>query len=103
VLFPDISRAAHAAVSGGAPPEAPFGSVDNPIQMMEEDHESAGTAMSLIRELTSGYTLPDDACTTYRICFQELEEFERDLHEHVHLENNILFPRARALEVADRS
>jgi regulator of cell morphogenesis and NO signaling len=59
--------------------------------------------MSLIRELTSGYTLPDDACTTYRICFQELEEFERDLHEHVHLENNILFPRARALEVADRS
>ena len=103
VLFPYISSAARAAASGGLPPQAPFGSVENPIRMMEEDHDAAGTAMSLIRELTSGYTLPDDACTTYRICFQELEEFERDLHEHVHLENNILFPRARALELAERS
>ncbi len=102
VLFPYISRAVQAAEAGGEPPTAPFGSIDNPIRMMEDEHESAGAAMALIRELTDNYTLPEGACTTYRICFKELEAFERDLHEHVHLENNILFPRARALESCKR-
>jgi len=102
VLFPYISRALQAAEAGGEPPTAPFGSIDNPIRMMEDEHESAGAAMALIRELTDNYTPPDDACTTYRICFRELEAFERDLHVHVHLENNILFPRARALEAWGR-
>jgi regulator of cell morphogenesis and NO signaling len=97
VLFPYISRLEDAAEAGRELPYAPFGSVDNPIRMMEAEHESAGTAMALIRELTDGYTAPEDACTTYRICLKELEAFERDLHEHVHLENNILFPRAQAL------
>lgn len=100
VLFPYISRLEEAAETGREVPYAPFGSVDNPIRMMEAEHESAGTAMALIRELTDGFTPPADACTTYRICLKELEAFERDLHEHVHLENNILFPRAQAL--ADR-
>jgi len=51
-----------------------------------------------MRRLTDGYTLPEDACTTYSVCFQELEAFEADLHIHVHLENNVLFPKAAALE-----
>jgi regulator of cell morphogenesis and NO signaling len=64
---------------------------------MEHDHEDAGLAMERIRELTKNYALPQGACTTYTVCFRELEEFERDLHVHVHLENNLLFPKARAL------
>ena len=66
--------------------------------MMEHEHDSAGEAMARIRSLTSGYVVPQGACTTYRVCLQELEAFELDLHEHVHLENNIVFPRAVQLE-----
>jgi regulator of cell morphogenesis and NO signaling len=65
--------------------------------MMEQEHESAGAAVARIRELTNGYTVPEDGCTTYRVCFEELAAFERDLHAHVHLENNVLFPTARTL------
>jgi regulator of cell morphogenesis and NO signaling len=54
--------------------------------------------LRLIRELTKGYLAPADGCTTYRVCMAELERFERDLHRHVHLENNVLFPKAVALE-----
>ena len=68
--------------------------------MMEHEHESAGAAMARIRELTSGYQVPPDGCTTYRVALHQLAEFERDLHAHVHLENNILFPRAKALAAA---
>ena len=64
---------------------------------MEEEHKSAGDAMARIRALTRGYSAPEDGCTTYRVCLQELDAFERDLHAHVHLENNLLFPKARAL------
>jgi len=77
---------------------SPFGSVENPIRMMEREHREAGDEMQLLRMLTSGYTPPDDACTTYRVCFAELAQFERDLHRHVHLENNVLFPKAVELE-----
>ncbi len=80
-------------------PSAPFGTVRNPIRMMEAEHEAVGDAMARIRELTDGYRVPaTEACTTYRVCLQELEAFERDLHEHVHLENNILFPKSARLE-----
>jgi regulator of cell morphogenesis and NO signaling len=98
ILFPFIVHLASSVATGTGLSAAPFGSVENPIRMMEAEHESAGTAMAQIRELTSGYRPPDDACTTYRVCLQELETFERDLHEHVHLENNILFPMARRME-----
>jgi regulator of cell morphogenesis and NO signaling len=97
ILFPYISALAASARIGEPAPHAPFGSVDKPIAMMEHEHDDAGRAMVLIRELTQDYTLPADACMTYTTCFQELEEFERDLHVHVHLENNILFPKALAL------
>jgi regulator of cell morphogenesis and NO signaling len=98
VLFPYIDALAEAARGEGSTPQAPFGTVSNPIQMMVEEHESAGDETGEIRRLTSNYTPPEDACTTYRVLFQELEAFEKDLHRHVHLENNILFPKAERLE-----
>jgi regulator of cell morphogenesis and NO signaling len=97
-LFPYIAGLAVAASGAAANPSAPFGTVRNPIRMMEMEHESVGDAMARIRELTDQYRIPATACTTYRVCLQELESFERDLHEHVHLENNILFPKAARLE-----
>jgi regulator of cell morphogenesis and NO signaling len=97
VLFPYINRLAIAGRLGEPVPAAPFGSVDRPIAMMEDEHENAGRAMARIRELTRNYSLPTGACTTYVTCFRELDEFERDLHVHVHLENNVLFPKAREL------
>jgi regulator of cell morphogenesis and NO signaling len=99
VLFPYIAALAQAARSGLPAPWAPFGAVDNPIRMMEEDHDATGAAVARIRELSDGYTVPADGCATYRACLQELNAFERDLHAHVHLENNILFPAARKLAV----
>lgn len=98
ILFPFIVELQEAAERGGPAPLSPFGTVANPIHMMEAEHESAGGAMARIRELTSGYTAPEDGCVTYRAGLQELEAFEQDLHAHVHLENNILFPKALKLE-----
>lgn len=102
VLFPYIERLANAIHHGEPIPSAPFGSVEKPIAMMEHEHDDAGRAMARIRELSQNYTLPDGACTTYAVCFRELEEFERDLHVHVHLANNVLFPKARALAASSR-
>jgi len=96
VLFPYIRELA--ACTDGRPSVSPFGTIENPIRMMEREHREAGDELHVIRELTDGYTPPADGCTTYRVCFAELEQFERDLHRHVHLENHVLFPRAVALE-----
>jgi regulator of cell morphogenesis and NO signaling len=98
ILFPFIVATDAARKQGQRPPLAPFGTVANPIEMMEMEHESAGNAMARIRQLSAGYQPPADACTTWRVCLQELEAFENDLHAHVHLENNILFPKALELE-----
>ncbi len=95
VLFPYIRDLA--ASHGGSRP-SPFGTVENPIRMMEREHQEAGDDLQLIRELSNGYMPPRDGCATYRICFEELAHFERDLHLHVHLENNVLFPKAVELE-----
>jgi regulator of cell morphogenesis and NO signaling len=103
ILFPYIRTMVVAQRAGMTPPPPPFGSVRNPIAMMEMEHQSAGDEMELIRTLTGNYTPPEDACTTYRVTFQELHDFERDLHRHVHLENNILFPKALELENAPRN
>jgi regulator of cell morphogenesis and NO signaling len=100
MLFPYISRRAEAARAGQGAPIAPFGSVANPIRMMEMEHQAARGLLAAIRELSGDFTLPDDACTTYRVTYHELEEFEADLHRHVHLENNVLFPTALDLERA---
>jgi regulator of cell morphogenesis and NO signaling len=98
VLFPYIKSLLTARLTGTAAPASPFGSVRNPIKMMEAEHQNAGDELYAVRSLSSGYTVPADGCTTYHVTYQELQDFERDLHQHVHLENNILFPLAVALE-----
>ncbi|MBK9282962.1 MAG: iron-sulfur cluster repair di-iron protein [Sphingobacteriaceae bacterium] len=75
-----------------------FGSVQNPINMMEHEHDSAGRLMEKIKELSNNFTPPSTACNTYRVSFAKLQEYQDDLHQHIHLENNILFPKAIALE-----
>jgi len=94
VLFPLVR-----ALEGGAPAGSfHCGSVRNPIRVMCMEHDSAGDALVQMRQLTDNYTVPDGACNTFRALYFELAEMERDLHRHIHLENNILFPRAMALE-----
>ncbi len=98
VLFPYI-KALVAATNGVQPLQAShFGTVQNPINMMEMEHEVVGNNLAEIRNLTNDYTLPEDACASYSLLYRLLEEFEEDLHLHVHLENNILFPKALKLE-----
>lgn len=98
ILFPFIERYDHAASQGLPMPPVPFGTIANPIRVMEREHDSAGDALRRLRDLTGGYGLPAWACDTVRALWRGLEEMERDLHVHIHLENNILFPRAIALE-----
>jgi regulator of cell morphogenesis and NO signaling len=98
ILFPAIVASEAAAVSGNPPPRTAFGSVANPIHMMEAEHASAGEGLARIREITRNFDLPEYACVTYRALMSSLDELERDLHMHIHLENNILFPRAERLE-----
>ena len=67
---------------------------------MEQEHETAGIILKQLYRLSGGYTAPEDACNTYRVLYGKLKEFEDDLHRHIHLENNILFPKAIELEQA---
>ncbi len=98
MLFPYIKMLDSASQGGERVSPPPFGTAQNPIHMMEMEHQAAGDEMYAIRALSANYAPPADACTTYRVTYQELSEFERDLHQHVHLENNVLFPAAIALE-----
>ena len=98
VLFPYIRDLAGREKQSCGGAMSPFGTIENPIRMMEREHQDAGDALDEIRDLTSGYATPGDGCTTYAVAMTELLHFERDLHRHIHLENNILFPRAVALE-----
>lgn len=98
ILFPYIQELANAWPKIGSVKKPPFGTIQKPIQMMEYEHESAGDAIRSIRMLTNDFTLPKEACNTFRVCYLLLEEFETDLHRHIHLENNILFPNAIELE-----
>lgn len=98
VLFPYIVRLEEAALAGEPPVPPPFGTVRNPVRMMENEHESAGEALRELRSLSNGYTAPADACLSYRTLYETLSDFEADLHRHIHLENNVLHPRAVELE-----
>ncbi len=100
VLFPFIESMEANARAGQPPPPSVFPSVQRPIAQMSADHDDAGVLLLRMRELSNGYSAPDDACPTYRALYAALEEFERDLHRHVHLENNVLFPRAIDMENA---
>ncbi len=98
ILFPLIKYLAETQKFNEKPKTGGFGTIKNPILQMEAEHVAAGGTMGTIRNLTNNYTLPEDACTTFKVVYKELDEFEKDLHKHVHLENNILFPRAIELE-----
>lgn len=98
VLFPYIKELVEADRNNKKPPAPNFGSAEHPVKMMEAEHEEAGEAMEQIRQLSNDFTPPEEACATYRVLYANLEEFRDDLHKHVHLENNILFPKAIALE-----
>jgi regulator of cell morphogenesis and NO signaling len=98
MLFPYIIGLEESVAHKSAPPRAPFGTVQNPVRMMVEEHDNAGHLVKGIRGLTQNFTTPEDACTSYKALYQGLEAFEADLHQHIHLENNLLFPRAIALE-----
>ncbi len=95
ILFPFIKQLAGKESTGNF---AGAGTVKSPITVMEMEHEEVGKNLEEIRRLTNNYTLPQDACASYSLLFRMLEDFETDLHLHVHLENNILFPKALALE-----
>lgn len=103
ILFPVITSYQRSMDDGRPISPPPFGTVQNPIRLMESDHEEAGAHLSRIREITENYSIPEYACVTYRALIAGLQEMEQDLHLHIHLENNILFPRALALESVEVS
>lgn len=98
ILFPLIKYLTETQKFNEKPKTGGFGTIKHPIRQMETEHVSAGGAMEKIRTLTNNYSLPEDACATFQVTYKELDEFEKDMHKHIHLENNILFPRAIALE-----
>lgn len=98
VLFPYIKQLVVAEQKGNLEQLPPFGTVHNPIRMMEYEHENAGNIFKEIAKLTNAYTPPPGACNTFRALYAKLDEFEQDLHKHIHIENNILHPKAIALE-----
>lgn len=100
VLFPYIVRMEEAVIQKEPVLPPPFGSVQNPVAMMMHEHDSAGDALRTMRQASAGYTPPGDACISYQTLYKALGDFEKDLHQHIHLENNILFPRAIEMERA---
>jgi regulator of cell morphogenesis and NO signaling len=100
ILFPYIDALEKANSAHGSVEPPFFQTVRNPIHAMMKEHDAAGELVKQIRKASSEYAAPADACTSYRALYQDLREFEADLHQHVHLENNILFPRAVEMEAA---
>lgn len=98
VLFPLIQYLLESEKFNERPKTRGYGSISNPIRAMEQEHVAAGNLVGEIRSLSNDFTLPADACNTFSITFKELEKFETDLFRHIHLENNILFPKAIKLE-----
>jgi regulator of cell morphogenesis and NO signaling len=98
MLFPYIVRMEEAVIQKEPVLPAPFGTVQNPVAMMEHEHDSAGNALREIRKASNNFLAPAAACVSYQTLYKALEAFEADLHQHIHLENNILFPRAIAME-----
>jgi regulator of cell morphogenesis and NO signaling len=98
VLFPYVVAMEHAEAAGRPRPLPMFGTVKNPIRMMSLEHDTAGDLLARLRDGSDGYTVPADGCMSFRTLYGALEELEKDLHEHIHLENNLLFPKAVELE-----
>ena len=100
ILFPYIKELEKATVHKLPTPFAPFGTVKNPVRMMMMEHDVAGDILRELRKVTNDYAVPADACISFQTLYRALEHFERDLHQHIHLENNILFPKAVELEAS---
>jgi regulator of cell morphogenesis and NO signaling len=98
ILFPYIAAIEQSQRTGEPLPHSCFGTVQNPIRMMFLEHDNAGDALKQLRQLSSNYTAPADGCVSYKTLYEALAGFEADLHQHIHKENNILFPRAIAME-----
>ena len=98
ILFPLIRQMEAFQRGQGPTPEMHCGTIGNPIRQMEHEHDAAGQLLAQMRRGTDNYTLPEDACPTFAALFEGLDALEKDLHEHIHLENNILFPKAQNLE-----
>jgi regulator of cell morphogenesis and NO signaling len=98
ILFPYIVRMEEATVQKSQVLPPPFGTVQNPVAMMVHEHDFAGQALRTLRKASAGYAAPEDACASFRRLYKALEDLEADLHQHIHLENNILFPRAIEME-----
>ena len=100
VLFPYTIQMEDAMRRQRTHPYPPFGTVANPVRMMMKEHEDAGALLRQMRRVSADYTIPPDACIGYQTLYQALDAFEKDLHQHIHLENNILFPRAVEMEAS---
>jgi len=98
VLFPFIKRLEMSEANGLSSPNPPFGTVKNPVRMLMTEHERDGEILRKMREITKDYAVPEDACPSFRALYFGLEDLEKDLHRHIHLENNVLFPNAIKLE-----
>lgn len=98
ILFPAISRIVTAQKSGTEPEAADLSVLEDCLGKLHKEHDTVGDAIHAIRGLSNGYTIPEDACNTFAVTYQKLQEFEEDLHKHVHLENNILFLKAAKLD-----
>jgi regulator of cell morphogenesis and NO signaling len=98
VLFPYIVRLEEAVAEKVPAVPPPFGSVRNPVAMMMHEHDDAGNALREMRRASYGYAAPADACVSYQTLYKALADFETDLHQHIHLENNVLFPRSVEME-----
>jgi regulator of cell morphogenesis and NO signaling len=98
ILFPYIIRMEEAVAAKEPAPAAMFGTVMNPVRMMMQEHDGAGETLKELRAITNDYEIPSDACISYATLYDALKAFEADLHQHIHLENNILFPRSVAWE-----
>ncbi|MCB0727447.1 MAG: iron-sulfur cluster repair di-iron protein [Ignavibacteria bacterium] len=98
ILFPYVRQMIKSAKSKDQLAKPGFGTVENPIAAMMYEHDTEGGRFRKIAELSNNYTPPEDGCTTYKVAFSMLKEFESDLHLHIHLENNILFPKAVEME-----
>lgn len=98
ILFPLIRQMEAFHAGQGPIPDMHCGTIGNPIRQMEHEHDAAGQFLAQMRRVTHDYALPDDACPTFTALFEGLDAMEKDLHEHIHLENNILFPEAQILE-----
>lgn len=98
ILFPYIKKIVSGNSDGKCTDPECFGSIGSPISVMEAEHENAGDILKELFRLSNGYQVPEDACNTFRVLFGKLKEFENDLHRHIHLENNILFPKALEME-----